>query len=538
MACSQRRTSPLARTARARQPARMFTHADILAEAVHERFGIAAAQLRRQDLAHVAAGMGLPDEPNQIRQIINSAPLDQLDSLIASVTVSESYFFRDARQMQALRQVILPELISRHRLAGELRLRIWSVAAAAGQELHTIAIIMCELLPDLPAWSLELIGTDIDPVQLGRAVSGSYSAHDLRAVPDEVTERYFTAAQERFILDERVRTMSGFRQLNILDTAAARQLGAMDLVLCRNLLIYFDEPSRLRAEDVLRESIAPGGVLMMGHAESLPAPPRGLVLDHTNDVYFYRAPEPAQDRASGSAAAAIPVQRSVQPSSARPTARAGDTTKPMPPARVPTRACRPLAVPVPPARELPARRWPQLLADEDWRALLEACEPDAWRDPIACCFTALAVQGLGRGIAAAALLAEAVTRFPTSADVHYLTGIERQDHGADAAAVTSLRRSLYLRRDFPEAEFHLGLILGRLADEARATRHFQRALNGARRRDPSDRLIFDASFTYGDFAEWLQRVLREATAATAATKVTDRGRRAERFPAHEDPDRS
>ena len=483
----------------------MFAHADILAEAVHERFGIAAAQLRRQDLENVAVKMGLPDDPNRIRQIISSQPLDQLDSLVASITVPESYFFRDARQMQALRHVILPELISRHRMAHDLRLRIWSAAAAAGQELHTIAIIVNELLPDIAAWDLELIGTDIDPVQLSRAVAGSYSARDLRAVPDELTGRYFAREQDQFVLDARIRAMSEFRRLNILDSDATRQLGSMDLVLCRNLLIYFDEPSRHRAQEVLRESLNAGGVLMMGHAESLPQPPPGLILDNHNDVYFYRSPDPTLNPASGRARPNRSARLTTQSSSLVPIVRSRHSHRQRPLAAAPTRS-RPQVVPT--TGKGQPERWSELLAREDWRALLTGCEPDAWRDPIACCFTALALQGLGRAIATAALLAEAVTRFPTSAEVHYLTGIERQDHGAHAAAVISLRRALYLRRDFPEAEFHLGLLFRQLADHTRATRHFERALDGARRRGSSDRLIFDASFTYGDFAEWLQRVLR------------------------------
>ncbi len=212
-------------------------------------------------------------------------------SLLTLLTVGESYFFRDQGQFRLLRQRLLPALLERCRATRTLR--IWSAGCSTGEELHSLAILLWELLSsEAAAWDVELLGTDLNAQALERARSGRYGEWSFRQVAPQVRARYFQRHRTDWELLPEIRAMVHFQAGNLVQDAARLQarggLG-FDLILCRNVLIYFDPAMVPDIASGLGERLAPGGYLMTGHAEVL-RPPHGLLIVLEEDGVVYQRP--------------------------------------------------------------------------------------------------------------------------------------------------------------------------------------------------------------------------------------------------------
>ncbi len=191
-----------------------------------------------------------------------------LERFVARLTIGESYFFRNRAQFQALEHHILPELIARRRAAR--RLRLWSASCSTGEEPYSLAIVLQRLLPAPHAWDIHLLASDLNPTALDHARRGLYSGWSFRGVTSEVKETYFTPHKEQYELLPSLRQMVTFRTLNLIEArypAAATGTQGMDLILCRNTLLYMDEETRAAIIARFYEALAPGGWLIVGHTE-------------------------------------------------------------------------------------------------------------------------------------------------------------------------------------------------------------------------------------------------------------------------------
>ncbi|KQM85232.1 hypothetical protein ASE70_17935 [Sphingomonas sp. Leaf22] len=192
--------------------------------------------------------------------------------LESAVTINETFFFRFAEQFDALRTVILPRLIARN--AAEKRLRIWSVGCSTGAEAHSIAILLSDLLGKaIDEWRIALTGTDIDDAALTAARKADYSSWALRTMDDAERVRLFDRTGERYRLKERYRATARFERHNLLsliDGTAALGFTEYDLILCRNVLIYFAQDHATAIVGALVERLAQDGLLLLGHAEPNP----------------------------------------------------------------------------------------------------------------------------------------------------------------------------------------------------------------------------------------------------------------------------
>ena len=182
--------------------------------------------------------------------------------------MNETYFYREDHQLRCLSRALLPEIVAR-RGPGDL-VRIWSVPCSTGEEPYSVAIWLLENWPLVDAYNIEIVGSDIDTRVLAEAATGAYGERALGRLPDAVRGRYFRPAQggvRQVIpdLQESVR----FTQCNLIDAASMAAQGRFDVILCRNVLLYFDEASRLAAASNLYESLLPGGFLCLGHTESM-----------------------------------------------------------------------------------------------------------------------------------------------------------------------------------------------------------------------------------------------------------------------------
>ena len=191
--------------------------------------------------------------------------------LINCLTVTESYFFRDSGQFYLLKNTILPSLIEQKRKKRRTpTLRIWSAACSSGEEPYSLAILLRDLLPDLSDWDISIVGTDINQKILQKAQEGIYGDWSFRSVDPIIQKQYFTRTAQGWKLDRTIRDMVRFEYLNLVtDRFPDLSLGLekIDLILCRNVFIYFEERAIEHTIEKFYHTLQPGGYLMTAHAE-------------------------------------------------------------------------------------------------------------------------------------------------------------------------------------------------------------------------------------------------------------------------------
>ena len=215
--------------------------------------------------------------------------LTEREALINAFTINETYFYREEHQLAALSREILPDIV-RSRRPGD-RVRIWSMPCSTGEEAYSIAIWLLENWPLVDAYNIEIVGSDIDTIALARAQQGDYGDRALARLPADVRESYFEPAidhNRRIIKD--LRESVRFTNANIIDPASIAALGTFDVILCRNLLIYFDDVARALAANTLYCCLNPGGYICLGHSESMGRISDRFELARLQDAIVYRRP--------------------------------------------------------------------------------------------------------------------------------------------------------------------------------------------------------------------------------------------------------
>jgi chemotaxis protein methyltransferase CheR len=187
--------------------------------------------------------------------------------VVEAMTTNETYFFREPAHYDALRQTILPELIALRSVTRKLT--CWSAASSTGQEAYSLAMMLLEM--GLDSWNIDILGTDLSPRVLKQAESGRYSQLEVnRGLPVTLLLKYFRRAGLEWELKEEVRRMVHFRSFDL--RSRMHSLGPFDVVFCRNVLIYFDLPTKKRILEEIHGSLFRGGYLLVGTTEAgLPA---------------------------------------------------------------------------------------------------------------------------------------------------------------------------------------------------------------------------------------------------------------------------
>jgi chemotaxis protein methyltransferase CheR len=355
-------------------------------------------------------------------------------ALEAEVTIGETYFFRYAEQFTALARTILPEIVRRNR--DSRRIRIWSAGCATGAEPYSIAILLARLLgAEVDDWRIGIIGTDINEKFLATARSGIFGRWALRAVDDREREELFVAeGRDRWRLVGRYRRMVRFERHNLLsliDGTSPLQFSEFDLILCRNVLIYFDPAIVPGLVAQLYDRLKEEGWLLIGHAEPNPDFSRFMHSVPLPGTAAYRR---AVDQPQDGTAEPPPAPREEAPAPEPPPAwlPAAD-----PPSALPHD--RPLpAAPAPPApAPLSPLEVPRPAPLPDIRALCDRGDLDA------------AMEACALGLSAD----------PTDPVLHYYCGLVHRERGLAREAETWFRKALYLDRSFIMAHYQYGLTL-------------------------------------------------------------------------------
>lgn len=433
-----------------------------LAVLVERQLGLHFPESRHADLERgiVAASRELGfDGVEDCIDFLLRSPLSQaqVGTLASHLTVGETYFFREPKTFAALETRVLPDLIRMRRAAGSPRLRIWSAGCASGEETYSIAIALHRALPDLAAWRISLLGTDIDPRALRRAAEADYSEWSFRSAPTWLKDRYFEkAGNRRYVLVPEIRAMAQFSWLNLAeDTYPAPLNGTaeLDLIFCRNALLYFPREATRRVIERFRRALVEGGWLVGGLAEGFHAP--GFEPVPFEGGTIFRKPPASLPAAS------LPMRALPPP--------------------------LPLALPAPACvLPLPAPAVAALSDAEEARACAGRGE---LREALRHCEAALAADRLD----------------PT---LHFLRATILAEQGEVAEAERSLRRALFLHPDFALAHYTLATLLGKTGRRRDAARHLDLALASLRSRAPEEILPESGGLTAARLAAMIEQTTR------------------------------
>jgi chemotaxis protein methyltransferase CheR len=206
----------------------------------------------------------------------------ELPALFNAVTTNETFFYRDLPQLQAFNDLIVPSVIKENQ--GNRRLKIWSAACSTGDEAFTLAIMLLErgregarlgalgaggCNGELSGWNLEIAASDISEAALGSARRATYGPYAMRHVPPHIIQRYFQLEDGLHVVKPEVRRLVRFANINLCESSRVKLMKGMDVIFCRNCLIYFDERAKKRVVDSFYDCLNPRGYLVIGFSESL-----------------------------------------------------------------------------------------------------------------------------------------------------------------------------------------------------------------------------------------------------------------------------
>ena len=240
---------------------------------VHRRLQPRAGGARARRLRRVLPLPALVD-PHARKQ--------ELEEIVDRVTTNETYFFRESYQLTAFRDEILPELYD-ERPRGK-RLSVWSAGCSTGEEAYTIAILIQEAAL-FAGWDVRVFGNDISRRCLQAARRGAYGRNSFRATDEKLLRRYFREVDGKQQVRDEVRALVSFGQINLIDEQMMRLVGDVDVIFCRNVLIYFDTVSRKKVIATLHGKLMQGGYLLLGHSESLINVSTAFELVHLQERY-------------------------------------------------------------------------------------------------------------------------------------------------------------------------------------------------------------------------------------------------------------
>ncbi len=215
----------------------------------------------------------------------------ELEEVIERLSTKETYFFRQEYQLRAFRDELLPRISITNR--EHRRLHVWSAGCSTGEETYTIAMLILQS-GLFSGWEVRVIGSDISKRSVAHARRGVYRPASFRVTPPELRHRFFSEQADGTHVADEVKKLCHFGQLNLLDHSRAGFVGRVDVVFCRNVLIYFDVKSRRRVIDLLYERLLPGGHLLLGHSESLLNVSTAFELVHLREDLVYRKPPTAE----------------------------------------------------------------------------------------------------------------------------------------------------------------------------------------------------------------------------------------------------
>jgi chemotaxis protein methyltransferase CheR len=433
--------------------------------------------------------LGFENSQDCARQLL-SEPLttNHVRTIAKHLTIGETYFFRDRLLFSFLETTLLPQLLTNRRMTNRT-LRIWSAGCCSGEEPYTIAMLLADLLPDYATWNFELLGTDINTNFLGRAAEGIYGPWSFRVAPEHIKERFFTrAGDRRHALNKKIKQMVRFSYANLADDLEAYpQLSnkMMDIIFCRNVLIYFSEAQAKKTIERLASRLADGGFLILAPAEVGLAPP-GLDMLKEPGVILLRKPESGQDFSSWT----FNVLREAQtlPASFTESKKA---------------LRKSLVTP----RETPVLT-PTLIAAVEASQQKNVIKIEEERRPIPELELRQALAQHDNLPGALQLVEDLLKADKLNSTNHYLRAMFLQGLNRNSDAIEAFQNALFLDANFVMAEFGLANVLTLVGNWKRASKHYSNCARALGQLDRAQLLPESEGLTAGSLLSIISSLLQ------------------------------
>jgi chemotaxis protein methyltransferase CheR len=465
-----------------------------------------SADLER-GLAGAAKEFGFPDANACADWLLAAPPTrTELQTLACHLTIGETYFFREKKTFEVLAASVLPELIRRRRNSGR-RLRLWSAACCTGEEPYSLAILLHQVIPDLADWHVTILATDINGRFLKKAAIGVYGEWSFRESPPGFKERYFQRCGDgRYEILPEIKKMVTFAHLNLVEDhfpALATDTNAMDLIFCRNVLMYFTPTQAAKAVRNLRCALAEDGWLAVSPCEASqtlfarfsPANFSSAILYQKSNAKVQAAPSwtpPLSSESTPVVAPALETPESFTPDE-------------------PSQA--PAGVEAPSSFAAAASLYQQGRYAEASDTLLNSIVLVDVPDPPAFSLLARALANQGRLTDALAWCDRWVAADKLNASGHYLRAVVLQELGENEQSRHSLQRATYLQPEFVLAHFAMGNLARACGKNNEVDKHFTNASRLLKACPPGDVLPESDGLTAGRLTEIISSIAALETAS-------------------------
>jgi chemotaxis protein methyltransferase CheR len=448
-------------------------------------------------LAHITRELGYANTEDCMAQLL-SAPLDrqQIEMLGRHLTIGETYFFREPKVFEALQTHVLPDLIQTRRQTGR-HLRLWSAGCSTGEEAYSLAILLQRAIPDFRQWDISILATDINPQALEKAETGIFSDWSFRNAAPWLRQGYFreSGSGNYEILPE-VRSMVKFAHLNLAQDAypsPASNTQKMDIVFCRNVLMYFEPELPPRVVGKLHQSLVEDGWLVVSPSEISQAAFARFSAIHLPGAILHSKSDAAKKNAT-------PVLTESRRPLPKPTAQDG----------------KPVRRPRPPATSAPH-------AETEYQQALDLYRKGRYPETVAILTRLLETSSDARALLLMSRVHADLGELPqalhwcertVAADRlnpigHYLLGTILKELGRKAEALLAYRRALYLDPDFTLTHFALGGLYREQHQTRQAAKHFTNALQ-LLEKQPADAVVPESSgLTAGRLMDIIRSGLRQ-----------------------------
>jgi chemotaxis protein methyltransferase CheR len=478
----------------------------------------------QRGLAAAAAEFGFADSATCVDWLLSaSLTRPQLNILASHLTIGETYFFRERKTFDALAEHVLPELFRRRR-GREQRLRLWSAACSTGEEPYSLAILVQQLLPDWQDWNLTILATDINERFLRKAKAGVFGEWSFRDSPSGFKERYFTPTPDgRFEIAADIKNCVTFAHMNLAQDRfppPAIDTNAMDVIFCRNVLIYFTPSHARKLVENLRHALLDGAWLAVSPTECSQTLFSRFVAVNFPGSILYRKSDIKEPRPSSVAPVPVPVVADVYAPENLRTALA-DTPADVADAPDPRAAAESLYGQ---GRYVEAA---STLLNSFAEEAAQTTPPSSQTVQGPRTFSLLARAMANQGQLASALVWSerwiAADKIDPAA--RYLNAMILQEMGEREAARRSLHRAVYLRPDFALAHFALGNLTRAEMRSTEANRHYANALHQLRSCPPDELLPESDGMTAGRLVEIIATLLALPDRPLPSQEASSDGRR-------------
>lgn len=419
-----------------------------------------------------------------------------LDHLITGITIGETYFFRDKQQMKLLREKILPEMIKLKREKNQLSLRVWSAGCSSGEEIYSIAIMLCEMLDDIKHWNLSLLGSDINTVSLKKAMLSEYSEWAMRSISEEYKKKYFAQTNKSYLLSPEIKKLVNFKYINLSDNAFPLMFNgtnAQDLIICRNVLIYFDAETIAQLMKRLEKSLAQEGYLLLGASDPIITSGLNLDFHYKEGLYFTHVKDPKILKPENRRALPSQLEISKKPQLILPKAN---------PPKLHTHTIE--------NEQAFNQKITKLLNEGKWQEILTAVSMQKTingksESEFLLNAQATASANLGKLEEALQFCHENIRLYPQNPYTYYTLSLILSEMNNISEAVAALRKALFLDHQFVIGHYQLGLLLLRDKSESLGLKSLFNALKIAQSKNPQEKVPYFNDLDYGRLCDIFEK---------------------------------